>query len=663
MSTQISYLKGIRTRYRNFLEKEIAIASDILHYDPDQIDVDRVLIEITKCVEKMKMYSEKVEIQTEKLSCALDETESDYLDTILGQDSQICADAMECCIDLKQMKETLIESKEKETVTSKLATKSDAEKLADMQMKQQQELLDHQQNKMKEQEKISALEKSSSVKLPKIDIVLYSGDRLKWSEFWDSFECTIHNNSRLSNIEKFSYLMSKLSGEAARVVSGLALSHENYNIAIASLKERFGNKQEVVDLHYSQIINLQVASNNTCSLRLLLDRIQRHLRSLEVLKQNINQDVFVSMVKAKLPQEVLLQLEIMKGADDEWDTQRLIETLRSYVKAREKSEVKQKPTEHSSKGFEGKSKSFVGQKPSKSQSKPSQHFDFRQRGDKRASTSIGSAEALVADAKQMSGLNYLEMCRYCSKHHWSDECPTFRTLKDRKQQLKDSCFKCLRIGHLAKECKRSKVCVHCGKANDHHRSLCPKKFKQSNDVRSPQEVNALTEQSGVQGENALISSGEFVLMQTAKTEIRNPDSTRCQTVRLLFDSGSQRTYITEHLAEQLDLKRNGQEQIKLATFGTDTPKTITTTSTELNLTLNNGEYFTIRANIVPTISGTIQRNSVKLVSSQIEHLVRSIELADSIPTESESSTIELLIGNDYYLDLILSKKIEIQPGL
>ena len=133
MSTQISYLKGIRTRYRNFLEKEIAIASDILHYDPDQIDVDRVLIEITKCVEKMKMYSEKVEIQTEKLSCALDETESDYLDTILGQDSQICADAMECCIDLKQMKETLIESKEKETVTSKLATKSDAEKLADMQ--------------------------------------------------------------------------------------------------------------------------------------------------------------------------------------------------------------------------------------------------------------------------------------------------------------------------------------------------------------------------------------------------------------------------------------------------------------------------------------------------------------------------------------------------
>lgn len=43
--------------------------------------------------------------------------------------------------------------------------------------------------------------------------------------------------------------------------------------------------------------------------------------------------------------------------------------------------------------------------------------------------------------------------------------------------------------------------------------------------------------------------------------------------------------------------------------------------------------------------------------------MKSVELADNIPSESESSTIELLIGNDYYLDLILSQKVEIQPGL
>ena len=38
-------------------------------------------------------------------------------------------------------------------------------------------------------------------------------------------------------------------------------------------------------------------------------------------------------------------------------------------------------------------------------------------------------------------------------------------------------------------------------------------------------------------------------------------------------------------------------------------------------------------------------------------------LADSFPTEKEETTIELLIGNDYYLDFILPQRVEVQPGL
>ena len=38
-------------------------------------------------------------------------------------------------------------------------------------------------------------------------------------------------------------------------------------------------------------------------------------------------------------------------------------------------------------------------------------------------------------------------------------------------------------------------------------------------------------------------------------------------------------------------------------------------------------------------------------------------MADTIPSETETSTVELLIGNDYYLDIILSQIIEVQPGL
>lgn len=72
MSTQISYLKGIRTSYRNFLEKEIGNASGKLRVDLEVIAEENVVVKINKCVEK-----------------------SYFLDSVVGQCSQICADSME----------------------------------------------------------------------------------------------------------------------------------------------------------------------------------------------------------------------------------------------------------------------------------------------------------------------------------------------------------------------------------------------------------------------------------------------------------------------------------------------------------------------------------------------------------------------------------------
>ena len=121
---------------------------------------------------------------------------------------------------------------------------------------------------------------------------------------------------------------------------GLTLSKENYLVAIGILKERFGNEQEVIDLHYNQMINLLPATNTTYSLRGLLDNIEKHLRSLEVLKQNINQDVFVPMIRAKLPAEVLLRLEILNGVKNKWMEDTLRNRLHEYIAAREHSESK-----------------------------------------------------------------------------------------------------------------------------------------------------------------------------------------------------------------------------------------------------------------------------------------------------------------------------------
>lgn len=111
-------------------------------------------------------------------------------------------------------------------------------------------------------------------------------------------------------------------------MAGLTLSKENYSVAVKILHERFGNRQEAIDLHYNMLMDIRPPRNTNEDLRIFVDKIEKNIRSLEVLNQNGNQDVFVAMIKKKLPPEVLLQLEFLKGADNKWSVPKLRELLR-----------------------------------------------------------------------------------------------------------------------------------------------------------------------------------------------------------------------------------------------------------------------------------------------------------------------------------------------
>ena len=88
-------------------------------------------------------------------------------------------------------------------------------------------------------------------------------------------------------------------------MSGIFLSKENYKVAKELLKERFGDQQTVINSHYAELMNLTSASNNTRSLRFHYDQIEKNLRSFDVLKQDINQDIFISIVTSKIPRAFL----------------------------------------------------------------------------------------------------------------------------------------------------------------------------------------------------------------------------------------------------------------------------------------------------------------------------------------------------------------------
>ena len=424
----LAYLKGVRTRFRNTLESEIRMAKDLLTSDCDERNLNEIKVNITKCLEKLKTYSGKVEFQTEKLSAAMGEEDLTEIEKIVDEDCLLCSNATDIYLELKQFKENIVLVKEKAEVKEPPLDVSNTTQLIELQ-KNMQHLLDSQ---LKQQEVSNKKESelSSCVKLPKIELVSFSGDKTKWIEFWDSFQCAIHNNIKLSNVEKFNYLKSKMVGEARSAIAGLALSSENYPVAVDILKRRFGNPQEIVDLHYNQLINMQSATNKVCSLRYLSDEVERHLRELEVLHQVINQDVFVSIIRSKLPDDVLLQLEIQKGPSEKWTVSTLCEKLRNYVVARERATKVTKNLSDKT-GNAGQTysmnRSVTHRKPIPENSPVSQYKS--------------SAQALVTTSSgphlnERNSKSSVNKCRYCQQNHWSDECNNIRRSLNEKIESK-----------------------------------------------------------------------------------------------------------------------------------------------------------------------------------------------------------------------------------
>ena len=233
--------------------------------------------------------------------------------------------------------------------------------------------------------------------------------------------------------------MSKLSGEARQAVSGVLLSNENYSLVVELLRERYGDAQIVVNSHYVELTNLKLAPNTAKGLRTLYEHIEKDLRSLEALDENIDQNIFISMITSKIPKEVLILLELQKGARNKWTVGELRELFSNYVVARERAEQN--------------------------------HYTAK--GETREDyykSMVSSAEALIVGSQAVGGKvenRFSANCRFCNASHWSDECTKYDTTEKRKQKIKGCCFKCLRQGqgHGTKDCPKRVLCAYCNKRN------------------------------------------------------------------------------------------------------------------------------------------------------------------------------------------------------
>jgi hypothetical protein len=76
----------------------------------------------------------------------------------------------------------------------------------------------------------------------------YEGDTCHWLQFKDTFEALIVNNSTLSNVQKFHYLIASLKNEAKDLTSNLQITNENFPAAWQLVTQRY-NKRIIAMMH------------------------------------------------------------------------------------------------------------------------------------------------------------------------------------------------------------------------------------------------------------------------------------------------------------------------------------------------------------------------------------------------------------------------------
>lgn len=239
-------------------------------------------------------------------------------------------------------------------------------------------------------------------------------------------------------------------------------------------------------------------------------------------------------------------------------------------------------------------------------------------------------------------------CVYCKAEHFSASCEKVKTVPARVVVLKREgrCFLCLSSGHRVAECSVNRRCRKCGRK--HHQSLC----EQTVPVDPPKETVAA--QEGSDKDTVKVTTvarcKNEVLLQTARTFAYTADD-GLVPVRILMDVGSQRSYLSNELKSKLNLKPMKRENITVNTFGNEEFNKQKCDVIKVRLQAKHGKDVDVEITALsfPAICSPLQ---IPIQPQQYPHL-QELDLADTSALEHFSNKVDMLIGSDYYWDVVI----------
>ncbi|XP_069131720.1 uncharacterized protein [Argopecten irradians] len=143
-------------------------------------------------------------------------------------------------------------------------------------------------------------------------------------------------------------------------------------------------------------------------------------------------------------------------------------------------------------------------------------------------------------------------------------------------------------------------------------------------------------------------TASHILLKTAVAEVQSTNGTGCDA-NIMFDEGSQRSFVTRQMADQLAVKTIGTEVLNLSGFGSTNGEIRNLDKVRLFVIGVNNQRIPIEALVVPNIGVPLQTHSSEV--KELKYL-RNLQLAHKGPGNT-SFEIQILIGADYYWNFIM----------
>ena len=155
-------------------------------------------------------------------------------------------------------------------------------------------------------------------------------------------------------------------------------------------------------------------------------------------------------------------------------------------------------------------------------------------------------------------------------------------------------------------------------------------------------------------------SNKTVLLQTAVAEVANPrDPSYTLKVEIVFDGGSQKSYLTQRVKDSLALPVDSKQYLSIAAFGSKKGRPKQCEVVRLIVRTKLGGCQELEVFVVPHICDPVM-SPVSVACSRVYGRLSQLDLADVCL--DKTLEVDLLIGSDFYWEFVTGETIRGENG-